>query len=82
MALLHVTQILTFLYDHGSLEGVGDVITSGACPSKADISVILETFFKSIDALFQENLVCQIHHLSHFPCATGNTMAGTRASYM
>ena len=28
---------------HGSLEGVGDVITSEACQSKADITVITET---------------------------------------
>ena len=28
---------------HGSLEGVGDVIASEACHSKADISVITET---------------------------------------
>ena len=43
-------------YIHGSLEGVGDVITSEVCHSKADVSVITETqvFRKSIDALFKK----------------------------
>ena len=41
---------------HGSLEVVGDVITSEVCHSKANISVITETqlFGKFINALFSK----------------------------
>ena len=43
---------------HGSLEGIGDIITSEVCRSKADISVIAETqlFFENLSTPFFKKL--------------------------
>ena len=63
---------------HGSLEGVGGVIGSEICHSKAVISVIPEThLLKSIDALFSKFMFCFTRHLSHCACSTGNSLVRT-----
>ena len=69
---------------HVSLEGVGSVLTSKVCHSKADILVPTETqlFWKSIGALFQKIILFNICHLSPFACAAGNSMAEAQAKHM